>query len=71
MGGKETLEFEEIIGALLSFNQKKKASYGSSQGEGLVAKGNQERGRNNSWSESSRNKSRSKSRRMKDIQCYK
>ena len=54
MWGKETLEFEEITGALLSFNQRKKASDGSSQGEELVAKGNQERGRNNSWSESVR-----------------
>ena len=35
-----------------------------------MAKGNQERGRNKSGSELSRNKSRSKSRRMKDIQCY-
>ena len=40
MCGKETLELEEIIGALLSFNQRKKSSDGSSQGEGLGAKGN-------------------------------
>ena len=40
MWGKETLEFEEITGALLFFNQRKKGSDGSSQGEGLVAKGN-------------------------------
>ena len=71
MWEKETLELEEIIGALLSFNQRKKANDGSSKGEGLVAKGNQERGRNKSWSELSKNKSRSKSRRRKDIQCYK
>ena len=71
MWGKETLELEEIIGALLAFNQRKKANDGSSQGEGLMAKGNQEYGRNKSQSESSRNKSRFKSRRMKDIQCYK
>ena len=37
--GKETLELEEITSALLSFNQRKKGSDGSSQG-GLVAKGN-------------------------------
>ena len=43
----------------------------SSQGEGLVVKGNQKCGRNKSRSESSRNKSRSKLRRRKDIQCYK
>ena len=65
---KETLELEEITGALLSFNQKKKASDGSSHGEGLVAKDNQERKRNKSRSELSGNKSRSKSRRRKDIQ---
>ena len=40
MWGKETLEFEEITSALLSFNQRKKASDGSSQGEWLMAKGN-------------------------------
>ena len=71
MWGKETLELEDITSALLAFNQRKKASDGSSQGEGLVAKGNQKRGRNKSQSESNRNKSRSKSRRRKDIQCYK
>ena len=43
----------------------------SAQGEGLVARGNQERKRNKSRGESSRIKTRSKSRRMKDIQCYK
>ena len=35
MLGKETLELEEITGALLSFNQRKKASNGSSQAKGL------------------------------------
>ena len=48
MWGKETLELEKITGALLSFNQMKKANDGSSQAEGLVAKGNQERGGNKS-----------------------
>ena len=57
MWGKETLELEEITGALLSFNQRKKADDGSSQGEGLVAKCNQERGRNKSQSDSRKNKS--------------
>ena len=71
MWGEETLELEEITVALLSFNQRKKAGDGSSQGEVPMAKGNQESGRNKSRSESSRNKSRSKSRRRKDIQCYK
>ena len=36
--GKETLELEEIIGALLFFNKRKKASHGGSQGEWLVVK---------------------------------
>ena len=40
MWGKETLELEEITGALLSFNQRKKTSDGSSQGERLVVNGN-------------------------------
>ena len=48
MWGKETLELEEITGALLSFNQMKKVSDGSSQGERHVAKSNQECGRNKS-----------------------
>ena len=38
MWGKETLEFEEITGALLSFNQRKKSSDGSSQVNGLWPK---------------------------------
>ena len=62
---------EEITGVLLVFNQRRKASYWSSQGEGLVAKGNIGHGRNKSRSESSRKKFRSKSRRRNDIQCYK
>ena len=57
MWGKETLDLEEITSVLLSFNQKKKANDESSQVEGLLAKGNQERGRNKFWNESSNNKS--------------
>ena len=71
MWGKETLDLEEITSALLGFNQRKKANDESSQGEGLVAKSNQERGRNKFWSELSNNKSQSKSKKRKDIQCYK
>ena len=44
--GEETLDLEEITSALLGFNQRKKANDESSHGEGLVAKSNQERGRN-------------------------
>ena len=71
MWGNEILKLEEITCVLLAFNQRKKATDGSSQGKRLVAKGNQERGRNKSQSELSRNKSRFKSRRRKDIQCNK
>ena len=68
---KETLDLEEITSVRLGFNQRKKANDESSQGEGLVAKSNQERGINKFRSESSNNKSRSKSRKRNDIQCYK
>ncbi|KAG6675849.1 hypothetical protein I3842_15G125400 [Carya illinoinensis] len=68
---KETLELEEITSALLGFRQRKKASDENTQGEGLVVKGNQERGRNKSRSRSSKNKARSKSRKRKDITCFK
>ena len=71
MWGKETLDLEEITSALLGLNQRKKANDESSQGEGLMAKRNQERERNKFRSELSNNKSRSKSRKRKDIQCYK
>ena len=67
MWGKETVGLEEITGALLFFNKRKKASDRSSQSEGLMEKGNRERGINKFRSESSRNKSQSKSRRRKDI----
>ena len=69
--GKETLELEDITSALLGFHQRKKASDETSQGEGLVVKGNQERGRNKFRNGSSNNKSRSKSRKRKDIICFK
>ena len=65
------LDTHHITSALLAFNQRRKSNDGSSHGEGLVARGNQEHERNKSRGESSRNKSRSKSRRMKDIQYYK
>ena len=50
---------------------RKKASDEGTQGEGLVVKGNHERGRSNTRNGSSGNKSRSKLGRKKDIQCYK
>ena len=71
MWGKETLDLEEITSALLGLNQRKKANDESSQGEGLMAKRNQERERNKFRSELSNNKSRFESKKIKDIQCYK
>jgi hypothetical protein len=69
--GKETLELEDVTGALLAFHQRKKNIDENSQGEGLVVKDNYERGRNNNKGDSKGKNSRSKSRRRKDINCYK
>ena len=71
MWEKETLDLEEITSVILGFNQMKKANDESSQGERLMVKSNQEHGRNKFRSESSNNKSRSKSKKRNDIQCYK
>ncbi|KAG2674861.1 hypothetical protein I3760_13G157100 [Carya illinoinensis] len=71
MWGKKPLELEEITSALLGFHQRKKATDENSQGEGLVVRGNKECGRNKSWSGLSNNKARSKSKKRKDIQCFK
>ena len=57
MWGKETLDLEEITSALLGFQMKKKASDKGTQGEWLVVKGNQERGRSNTRNGSSGSKS--------------
>src|SRR3954464_7854546 len=70
MWGKETLKLEEVTGALLSFHQRKKANEETAQGEGLVAKGNQERGRSKARDGSNNKKSRSKSRKKTDDKCY-
>ena len=69
MWGKETLKLEEVTGALLSFHQRKKANEETAQGEGLVAKSNQERGRSKARDGSNNKKSRSKSRK-KDDKCF-
>jgi hypothetical protein len=69
--GKETLELEDITGALLAFHQKKKNIDENSQGEGLFVKGNYERKRSNNMGDLKGKNSWSKSRRMKDINCYK
>jgi hypothetical protein len=69
--GKETLELEDVTGALLAFHQMKKNIDENSQGEGLVVKGNHECGRSNNRGDSKGNNSRSKSRRRKNNICYK
>jgi hypothetical protein len=69
--GKETLELEDVTGALLAFHQRKKNIDENSQGEGLVVKGNYKHGRSNNRGDSKGKNFRSKSRRRKDINCYK
>ena len=65
------MELDDIIGALLAFHQRKKNIDENSQGEGLVVKGNYESGRSSNKGDSRGKNSRSKSRRRKDINCYK
>ena len=68
--GKETLEFKEILGALLDHYQRKQ-NLGESSGEGLMVKGNQDRGRKKDRDHSSaRGHNRSKSK-SKIVKCYK
>jgi hypothetical protein len=69
--GKESLELEDVTRAMLAFHQRKKASDDSSQGEGLIMKGNEERGRSRNKGGSNGKNSRSKPRKSKDINCYK
>jgi hypothetical protein len=69
--GKETLELEDVTGALLAFHQRKKNIDENSQGERLVVKGNYKHGRSNNRGDSKGKNFRSKSRRRKDINCYK
>ena len=69
--GKESLELKDITEALLAFHQRKKNIDENSQGEGLVIKGNHECGISNNKGESKGKNSRSKSRRRKDINCFK
>jgi hypothetical protein len=65
------LELEDVIGALLAFHQMKKNIDENPQGEGLVVRGNYEHGRSSNKGDSKGKNSRSKSRRRKDINCYK
>ena len=69
--GKETLELEDVTGVLLAFYERKKNIDENSQGEWLVVKGNYEHRRSNNKGDSKGKNSRSKSKRRKDINCYK
>ena len=65
------MELENFTGVLLAFHQRKKNIDKNSQGEGLVVKGNYERGRSNNRGDLKGKNSSSKSRRRKGINCYK
>jgi hypothetical protein len=67
---KETLELEDVNGTLLAFHQRKKNIDENSQGKGLVVNGNYKCGRSSNKGDSKGKNSR-KSRRRKDINCYK
>ena len=71
MWGEDTLILKEITSALLSFNIREKIGDEKSLGKGLVVMSNKKCERNKSISELRNNKALSKSRKRKDIQCYK
>jgi hypothetical protein len=68
--GKETLELEEVSGALLDHYQRKHKDSAESSGEGLVVKGYQDRGRKKDKDDkSARGRSKSKSKTVKCFKC--
>ena len=69
--GKESLELEDVIGALLAFHQRKKNIDENSQEKWLVVKGNYKRGRSSNKGSSKGKNSQSKSKRRKDVNCFK
>ncbi|KAL4282749.1 hypothetical protein GQ457_16G016450 [Hibiscus cannabinus] len=69
--GKETINVEEIIAALLAHNQRKQNAGESSHADSLYVKGYQDHGRKSENEGSGRRNSRSKSRGRKTIHCYK
>ncbi|KAL0373808.1 UNVERIFIED_CONTAM: Retrovirus-related Pol polyprotein from transposon TNT 1-94 [Sesamum radiatum] len=69
--GKETIKVDEITAALLAHNQQKQNAGGSSHGDSLYIKGNQDRGRKFEKEGSGKRNSKSKSRDKKTIHCYK
>ncbi|KAH7847494.1 hypothetical protein Vadar_026780 [Vaccinium darrowii] len=71
--GKETLELEEVTAALLAYNQRRQQTEGIS-GEGLVAKGREERGRKSERGRTGargKSKSRGRTPEPKELKCYK
>uniref|UniRef100_A0A2N9J5P5 CCHC-type domain-containing protein n=1 Tax=Fagus sylvatica TaxID=28930 RepID=A0A2N9J5P5_FAGSY len=70
--GKETLELEEVSGALLDHYQRKHKDSAESSGEGLVVKGYQDHGRKKDKDDkSARGRSKSKSKAVKCFKCQK
>ncbi|KAE8708925.1 Serine/threonine-protein kinase HT1 [Hibiscus syriacus] len=69
--GKETINVEEIIVALLAHNQRKQNAGENSQADSLYVKGNRDRGRKPEKAGSGKRNSRSKSRDKKTIHYYK
>uniref|UniRef100_A0A2N9FYY5 Integrase catalytic domain-containing protein n=1 Tax=Fagus sylvatica TaxID=28930 RepID=A0A2N9FYY5_FAGSY len=66
--GKETLELEEVSGALLDHYQRKHKDSVESSGEGLVVKGYQDRGRKKDKDDkSAKGRSKSKSKTVRKI----
>jgi hypothetical protein len=69
---KETLELEEVSGALLDYYQQKHKDSAESSGEGLVVKGYQDHGRKkDNDDKSARGRSESKSKAVKCYKCQK
>jgi hypothetical protein len=71
MWGNESLELEDVTGALLAFHQRKKNIDENSQEKGLFVKGNYKCGRNSNKGGLNDKNPKSKSRRRKDINYYK
>uniref|UniRef100_A0A2N9FA25 Integrase catalytic domain-containing protein n=1 Tax=Fagus sylvatica TaxID=28930 RepID=A0A2N9FA25_FAGSY len=70
--GKETLELEEVSGALLDHYQRKHKDSAESSGEGLVVKGYQDRERKKDKdNKSARGRSKSKNKTIKCFKCQK
>jgi len=71
--GKETLELEEVTAALLAYNQRKQQTE-SLQGEGLVVKGYEDRGRKKDRGKTAsghgRSQSKNRSEGTFEFKCY-